>query len=210
MSSPPDSTVFVVDDDPDIRTSFRWLIESVGLRVETYESADAFLEAYSPDVPGCLVLDVRMPGMSGLDLLDALRQRAIEIPVTIITAYGDVQKAVRAMKNGAIDFIEKPIGDQTLLDRIHQSLDSDRKRREELAEIREIEARIDLLTPREQQVMKLVVKGLSSKEAGEEFEISFKTVEAHRAKIMSKMQAKSVPHLINQCVTARWNAGNDT
>jgi FixJ family two-component response regulator len=146
MSSPPDSTVFVVDDDPDIRTSFRWLIESVGLRVETYESADAFLEAYSPDVPGCLVLDVRMPEMSGLDLLDALRQRAIEIPVTIITAYGDVQKAVRAMKNGAIDFIEKPIGDQTLLDRIHQSLDSDRKRREELAEIREIEARIDLLT----------------------------------------------------------------
>ena len=209
MSLPPDSTVFVVDDDPNIRTSFRWLIESVGLNVQTFDSADSFLNEYSPDVPGCLVLDVRMPGMSGLDLLDELRQRDIEIPVTVVTAYGDVQKAVRAMKNGAVDFIEKPIGDQTLLDRIHQSLETDRKRRKELAEVGEIEARIDKLTAREQQVMKLVVQGLSSKEVGKEFDISFKTVEAHRAKIMRKMEAKSVPHLINQCVTARWNIGND-
>lgn len=196
-------TVFVVDDDRAMRKSLRWLIESVNLPVETFESAREFLEKYDPTRPGCVVLDVRMPGMSGLELQDYLRSQDIKIPVIIITAYGDVPMAVRAIKAGALDFIEKPVCDQVLLDHIHDALELDRKNRETEAENREIVARYESLTKREAEVMEHVVAGQSSKEIAGELGVSFKTIEAHRAKIMKKMDAKSVPHLIHMNLLTR-------
>ena len=182
MNNEVEPTVFVVDDDRAMRKSLRWLIESIDLRVETYESASAFLEHYNPDRPGCVVLDVRMPGMSGLDLQDHLRKLDSEIPIIIVTAYGEVPMAVRAIKAGALDFIEKPVCDQVLLDHIQDALELDRKRRESRAEKREITERLDSLTKREAEVMHLVVAGMSSREIAGELGVSFKTIEAHRAK----------------------------
>lgn len=190
-------TVFVVDDDRAMRKSLRWLIESVDLRVETFESAREFLDQYQLHRPGCVVLDVRMPGMSGLELQDHLREHEINIPIIIITGYGDVPMAVRAMKGGALDFIEKPVCDQVLLEHIHDAIEIDQKRRRIRAGNQEIAERLQTLTKREAEVMELVVEGLSSKETAAQLGVSFKTIEAHRAKIMKKMGAKSVPHLIH-------------
>lgn len=190
-------TVFVVDDDRAMRKSLRWLIESVDLRVETFESAREFLDQYQLHRPGCVVLDVRMPGMSGLELQDHLREHEINIPIIIITGYGDVPMAVRAMKGGALDFIEKPVCDQVLLEHIHDAIEIDQKRRRIRAGNQEIAERLQTLTKREAEVMELVVAGLSSKETAAQLGVSFKTIEAHRAKIMKKMGAKSVPHLIH-------------
>ena len=190
------ATVFVVDDDPALRRSMRWLIESVGLRVQTFASAKMFLEMYDASVPGCVVLDVRMPGMSGLELQEQLRERQIDIPVIIVTGYGDVPMAVRAMKGGAVDFIEKPASDQVLLDHIHQAISRDAQNFRARIAAREIKKRSQTLTNRERQVMEMVVAGLSSKEIAAQLAISFKTVEAHRANIMKKMEATSVAHLI--------------
>lgn len=190
-------TVFVVDDDRAMRKSLRWLIESVDLRVETFESAREFLDQYQLHRPGCVVLDVRMPGMSGLELQDHLREHEINIPIIIITGYGDVPMAVRAMKGGALDFIEKPVCDQVLLEHIHDAIEIDQKRRRIRAGNQEIAERLQTLTKREAEVMELVVEGLSSKETAAKLGVSFKTIEAHRAKIMKKMGAKSVPHLIH-------------
>lgn len=194
MESEP--TVFVVDDDDEVRDSLRWLIESVGLQVRSFSSAQSFLDSYTDSAPGCLVLDIRMPGMSGLDLQEELSGRGIELPVIVVTAYGDVQTAVRAMKAGAVDFVEKPIGEQGLLDQIQKAIAEDLKNNEKRAVQREVKQRYERLTPREKEVMALVVDGLSSKEIAQQIDVSFKTVEAHRAKIMRKMEAKSVPHLI--------------
>lgn len=194
MESEP--TVFVVDDDDEVRDSLRWLIESVGLQVRSFSSAQSFLDSYTDSAPGCLVLDIRMPGMSGLDLQEELSGRGIELPVIVVTAYGDVQTAVRAMKAGAVDFVEKPIGEQGLLDQIHKAIAEDLRNNEKRAVQREVKQRYERLTPREKEVMALVVDGLSSKEIAQQIDVSFKTVEAHRAKIMKKMEAKSVPHLI--------------
>ncbi|MFH1304327.1 MAG: response regulator [Planctomycetota bacterium] len=191
-----EATVFVVDDDPAIRKSLRWLIESVGLKVETYELASEFLQSYVPDSPGCLVLDVRIPGMSGLELQEKLRDRGYDIPVVIVSGYGDVPMAVRAMKAGAIDFLEKPVSDQVLLDYIQKGIERDIKNKEDRLQNQELVQRKDSLTRREREVMEYVVSGLSSREIADELKVSFKTVEAHRAKIMKKMKAKSVPKLI--------------
>ena len=196
-----DPTVFVVDDDEAIRKSLRWLIESVDLKVQTFESAQDFLEAYDPDIPGCLVLDVRMKGMSGLDLQERLTQRDIRIPVIILTGHGDVPMAVRAMKSGAVDFLQKPVSDQILLDHIQHALQQDSRGRESRAEDMVIQKRVEQLTKREKQVMQHVVNGMSSKEIASELGVSFKTIEAHRAKIMKKMKAKSVPHLIRMSLS---------
>jgi FixJ family two-component response regulator len=198
-----DPTVFVVDDDRAVRKSLRWLLESVDLKVETFESAREFLEKYEPHRPGCVVLDVRMPGMSGLELQDHLRSAGIDIPVIIITGYGDIPMAVRAMKAGAIDFIEKPVCDQVLLEHIHDALEVDQKRRQVRTNSREVVERLQSLTRREAEVMEYVVQGLSSKEIAKELDVSFKTIEAHRAKIMKKMDAKSVPHLIHMNLLTR-------
>jgi two-component system, LuxR family, response regulator FixJ len=196
-------TVFVVDDDRAMRKSLRWLIESVGLNVETFESAREFLEKYQPHRAGCVVLDVRMPGMSGLELQDYLRQNEIHIPIIIITAFGDVPMAVRAMKAGALDFIEKPGCDHVLLEHIHDAIELDQKRRRAQADNREIAQRLETLTKREAEVMEMVIAGLSSKQIANELGVSFKTIEAHRAKIMKKMDAKSVPHLIHMNLLTR-------
>lgn len=201
MDSEP--TVFVVDDDDNIRASLRFLIESVGLRAQTFASAQAFLENYDPAEPGCVVLDVRMPGMSGLELQDELNARGIEIPVIIVTAYGDIQMAVRAIKAGAVDFVEKPAGEQALLDQIQKAIAKDSEIRETRADQQVVTERFERLTPREREVMELVVDGLSSKEIAAQLGVSFKTVEAHRAKIMKKMEARSVPHLIRLSLSLR-------
>ena len=196
MTIQQEATVFVVDDDPAIRKSLRWLIESVGLKVQTHELASEFLESYSPDHPGCLVLDVRIPGMSGLELQEKLRERGYDIPVIIVSGYGDVPMDVRAMKAGAVDFLEKPVSDQVLLDYIQKGIERDIQNKANREQNKELVERKATLTRRENEVMKYVVSGFSSREIAEKLNVSFKTVEAHRAKIMKKMQAKSVPKLI--------------
>jgi two-component system response regulator FixJ len=192
----PEATVFVVDDDPAVRHSLAWLIESVGLRVETFPSAQSFLESYDPDRHGCLVLDVRMPGMSGVDLQERLMGMKAELPVIFVTGHGDVPMAVRAMKRGALDFIEKPFNNQELLDRIHQALQRDAWQRRERARLADLCARVACLTPRECEVMDRVVAGQSNKTVARDLGVSVKTVEAHRARLMEKMQARSVSELV--------------
>lgn len=193
---PPEPTVFVLDDDPAMRSSLRWLIESVGLTVATFETAEGFLSSYDPGQPGCLVLDVRMPGMSGLELQTALRERLVSLPTIVITGHADVTMAVRAVKNGALDFLEKPFSDQILLDRIRQAIDQDRSERERRTHRREIVERIARLTSREREVMRLVVQGNANKEIAAALNLSPKTVEAHRAHVMEKMEAESLAELI--------------
>ena len=193
MASKP--IVFVVDDDPAVCDSMRWLLESSGLRVETYETAQAFMQAYQPERPGCLVLDARMPGLSGLDLQDQLRAQHATLPIIIITGHGDVPMAVRALKGGAIDFIEKPFREQTLLDRIHQAIALDAEKRRKHARRGLIQARMDSLTPREREVMGFVVDGKANKQIAALLERSQKTIEIHRANVMRKMQVDSLAEL---------------
>lgn len=188
--------VYVVDDDEAMRNSLQWLIESDGMEVRTFESADAFLAAAFPGMAGCLLLDVRMPGMSGLELQGHLRRSGIGLPVIIITGHGDVAMAVRAMKAGAVDFIEKPFNDDALLNSIRNALEHGERQRQ-LAERRaEIRARIDDLTPREHQVMGLVTEGQANKEIAAALGVSAKTVEVHRARVMEKMRASSLAELV--------------
>ena len=209
---PPDAaadtpTVFVVDDDPGIRDSARWLLESVGLRVETYDSAQAFLDAYAATRPGCLILDVRLPGMNGLDLLDELRNRGATLPVIVVTAFGEVHSTVRAMKGGAIDVMEKPTRDQVLLDRVHQALEKDRRTRASLASRADAVARYARLSKREIEVLKLIIAGKANKVIAGELERSTKTVEAHRAAIMRKLGAHSIAEVVRIVLLAE-ESGN--
>ncbi|MGD2081955.1 MAG: response regulator FixJ [Chromatiales bacterium] len=197
-----DPTVFVVDDDQAMRNSLKWLIESVGMRVETYGSADDFLRHYYPGRAGCLVLDVRMPGMSGLDLQDHLARESIRIPVVIITGHGDVHMAVRAMKCGAVDFIEKPFNDELLLDSIRNALAADLEQRSHQAERAEVATRLAQLTPREYEVMEKVAAGMSNKQIAVDLGVSAKTVEAHRARVMEKMEADSLAELVRMVTRA--------
>ena len=190
-------TVVVVDDDPAFCRSIRWLIEADGLDVETYDSAQAFLNAFERDTPGCLLLDMRMPGMSGLELQKALEERGIAIPVIVVTAHGDVPTAVRAMKAGAVDFIQKPFNDQELLDRVHECIARDAENRRDAATQLNLEVRLSKLSAREREVMDLVIAGRSNKAIAQALGISIKTVEFHRAHIMEKMQAGSVQELVH-------------
>lgn len=196
-------TVFVVDDEQAMRESLRWLIESVGLAVETFPTARDFLLAYDPSRPGCLVLDVRMPGMSGLELQEELLSRGLRIPTIILTGYAEVPMAVRALKAGAVDFMEKPFSDQLLLDRIQQAIESDRVAREAHAEIALVLDRLATLTPREREVMDLVVSGHANREVAEKLGVSPKTVEVHRAHVMDKMKVDSLAELVRQVMHAR-------
>ena len=200
-------TVFVVDDDPGIRDSVRWLLESVGLRVETYDSAQAFLNAYVATRPGCLILDVRLPGMNGLDLLEELRNRGGTIPVIVVTAFGEVHSTVRAMKGGAIDVMEKPTRDQVMLDRVHQALEQDRRTRASLASRADAVARYARLSKREVEVLKLIIAGKANKEIAGDLERSTKTVEAHRAAIMRKLGARSIAEVVRIVLLAE-ESGN--
>ena len=193
-------TVFIVDDDQAVARSLRWLIESVQLKVETFASAQAFLDGYATTKPGCLVLDVRMPGMSGIELQERLTVQRIRVPIIFITGHGDVQMAVRAVQAGAFDFIEKPFNDQDLLDRIQRaiSFDSEQRARDSLRA--RLSALLASLTPREREVLNLVVEGMSNKAVANTLGLSAKTVEVHRAKVMEKMHARSVADLVKMAM----------
>jgi two-component system response regulator FixJ len=189
-------TVFVVDDDSAVRDALRFLMRSVGLTVEAFSSAAEFLDAYRDDRAGCLVLDIRMPGMTGLELQDKLIERRSILPIIFITGHGDVPMAVEAMQAGAMDFIQKPFRDQDLLDRIHQAIDKDAKTRQSLGELAAIRTRLASLTPREREVMDLVVHGKANKVIAGDLDLSQRTVEIHRARVMEKIEASSLAHLV--------------
>ena len=195
------STVFIVDDDEAVRDSLSWLMQSVGLNTETFHSADAFLQGFGEDRPGCLLLDIRMPGMSGLELQNVLRERGFRLPLVVISGHADVPMAVRALKAGAFDFVEKPFNDQLLLDTVQRAIEQDREQRQSLAQIDEWRARLDTLTPREHEVLELVVAGASNKQISSELGVSLKTVEAHRARVMDKLQADSLSQLVRMTLT---------
>ena len=189
-------TIFVVDDDSAVRDALKLLLRSVGQSVETYGAGSEFLEAYSEDRPGCLVLDIRMPGMSGLELQQKLNEKHSILPIIFITGHGDVPMAVEAMQAGAVDFIQKPFRDQDLIDRINQALEKDTSNRAALGERNDIRRRIETLTPREREVLDLVVHGKANKVIAGDLKLSQRTVEIHRARVMEKMQASSLAHLV--------------
>jgi FixJ family two-component response regulator len=196
------STVFVVDDDDAVRTSLRLLLKSVGLPVETFASAQEFLDAFDGDRAGCIVLDIRMPGMSGLELQQKLNEIHAIVPIVFITGHGDVPMAVEAMQHGAVDFIQKPFRDQDLIDRINQALEKDRENRAGLRERDTIRLRIGQLTPREREVLDLVTKGKANKVIAGDLDVSQRTVEIHRARVMEKMGASSLAHLVRMVIEA--------
>jgi FixJ family two-component response regulator len=190
-----ESTVFVVDDDPEVQDALRWLIESVNVSVETFDSAEGFVDTVGPDRPGCLVLDVRMPGMGGLRLLENLRALQFQLPVIVLTGHGDVPLAVRAMKAGAMDLIEKPCADQDLLDRIYSAMQLDAELRAEKARRVAADEQLDKLTPREHEILQRLVKGQPNKVIAAELDISERTVESHRRHIKEKMEVRSTAEL---------------
>jgi two-component system response regulator FixJ len=188
-------TVFVVDDNPGLRRSLQALLEAAGLPVETYASAQEFLERYDSRRPGCMVLDVRLRGQSGLDLQEALRRRRATLPIIVVTGYADVPTSVRAFRGGAVDFLQKPVPPKTLLERIREALEIDRQARAVAAQRAAVADRIAHLTPREQQVMDLLALGNSSKEIAATLKISVRTVEGHRRVVLRKMAVPSAAHL---------------
>src|SRR3990167_3011186 len=191
-----DPIVYVVDDDQAMVESLSWIIESVGLRVKTYVRAQDFLDEYNPKQHGCILLDVRMPGMSGPELQAKLNELNATIPIIFISGHGDVPLAVRVMKAGAVDFLTKPFNDQILLESINKALRIDKINRNKQQENAQAEAKFALLSPREVQVLQGIVAGKQNKVISAELEISLKTVEAHRASVMKKMSVKSVPELV--------------
>lgn len=193
---PRDAPVFVVDDDRAMRESLEFLLASVELPVLSFASAREFLASYTPGSPGCLLVDVRMPGMSGLALQETLNERGIRIPVVFMTAHADVPMAVRAMRAGALDFIEKPFSDEVLLDRLHRALELEAAQRREARHRQRIEARLAQLSPRERTVLELVVEGLLNKQIAARLNLSIKTVELHRSRLMEKMEAGNVAELV--------------
>ena len=188
--------VFVVDDDEGVRNSLRFLLKSVGLETRALASASEFLDAYQPAQPGCLVLDVRMPGMSGLELQQQLNLRGAVIPVIFITGHGDIPMAVEAMQQGAFDFLQKPFRDQDLIDRIQRALERDGRNRAALDEHARIRERLDSLTPREREVLALMTRGKPNKIMAAELGLSQRTVEIHRARVMEKSGAASLAQLV--------------
>ena len=190
-----EATVFVIDDDHSVREALKSLLKAVGLRVETFASAQEFLQCCSGS-PGCLVLDVRLPGFSGLDLQREMADANIHTPIIFITGYGDIPMTVHAMKAGAVEFLTKPFRDQDLLDAIHQALDRDAAARKERAETEELRIRFDSLTPREREVLGLVVTGLLNKQIAAQLGTSEITIKQHRHQVMQKMQADSLADLV--------------
>ncbi|MHA1598795.1 MAG: response regulator transcription factor [Alphaproteobacteria bacterium] len=193
--------VFIVDDDDAVRESLNWLVSSVDLKVESYASAGDFLGQCRPNQSGCLITDIRMPGLSGLELQDELNRRGCDLPVIVITGHGDVQTAVRAMKAGAFDFVEKPFNDQLLLDLVNRAVAMSLKSNREQTQQAEVQARVDTLTPREKEVLEHISSGEPNKGIAHLLGISEKTVEAHRAKVMGKMQAKSLAELVKMVMS---------
>lgn len=189
-------TVFIVDDDQEVREAIQLLMESVGVTAVSFASAQAYLEQLDCDRHGCLILDVRMKGMSGLDLQERLAQEPLHPPIIIITGHGDVPMAVRAVKAGAVDFIEKPFNDQTLLDAVHRAFDQDARNRGQALRIADIQERLARLTPREREILDQVIGGKRNKVIAADLGISQSTVEAHRARVMEKLEARSLSDLM--------------
>ncbi|MCB1759655.1 MAG: response regulator transcription factor [Gammaproteobacteria bacterium] len=195
------SSVFIVDDDHEVRDALQLLMESVGLQVECFGSAQEYLDRFDPQRPGCIVLDVRMPGMSGLDLQARLAEERLCPPIIIITGHGDVPMAVRAVQAGAMNFIEKPFNDQELLDSVHRAIEQDARQRGDVSRLAEIEERYQRLTPREREVLELVIAGRRNKLIAAELGVSQSTVEAHRAKVMEKMEADTLSELMRMMLS---------
>jgi FixJ family two-component response regulator len=188
--------VFVIDDDPSVRSSLKFLLSTVGLQVESFDSADSFLHKKPPDAPSCLVLDVRMPGLSGLDFQHELARRHIHIPVVFLTGHGDIPMSVRAMKAGAVEFLTKPFRDQDLLDAVRVALERDRARREQEKEVVDLQQRYDSLTSREQQVISMLVSGMLNKQIAGQLGTAESTVKVQRSRAMEKMHADSLVDLV--------------
>ena len=189
--------IYLVDDDEAVRDALGMLFKSIGLEHESFASALDFLQGYDAGRQSCLVADIRMPGLSGLELQQRLNEQRSEIPIIFITGHGDVPMAVTAMKSGAVDFLQKPFRDQDLIDRIHKALDRDGERRKRRAEQDEIRARLTLLTPRETEVMQRVVRGQANKVIAMDLGVSQRTVELHRARVMKKLKLRSVAELVH-------------
>jgi RNA polymerase sigma factor (sigma-70 family) len=187
--------VFIIDDDAGVRSAMQRLLKSVGLRAETFAAAQEFLQRTPPDGPSCLILDVRLPGISGLELQRKLLDAGIHTPIIFITAHGDIPMSVKAMKSGAVEFLTKPFRDQDLLDAIHQAVERDRAARQQETEIAELQQRFERLTARERQVIKLVITGMPTKQIASELGTSEVTAKVHRSQVMHKMKAKSLVEL---------------
>jgi RNA polymerase sigma factor (sigma-70 family) len=190
------SIVFVVDDDASVRSSLKFLLSTVGLQVESFGSADTFLHRKPPDAPSCLVLDVRLPGLSGLDFQRELAARNIRIPIVFLTGHGDIPMSVRAMKAGAVEFLTKPFRDQDLLDAVRIALERDNRRREQEKEVTDIQRRFDSLTVREQQVISMLVSGMLNKQIAGQLGTAESTVKVQRSRAMEKMHAESLVDLV--------------
>jgi two-component system response regulator FixJ len=201
MTSKP--TVFVVDDNAGVRKSMHALMESAGFGIETYASGEEFLAAYDPERPGCLVLDVRLRRTSGLDLQDELRRRKATLPIIVLTGHGDVPTSVRALKAGAADFLQKPVPPKVLLERVRAAIDVDRQARETLAEGAVVAERLAHLTPREREVMELLIAGKTSKEIAAALRLSVRTVEGHRRMVLSKTNVSSAAQLVHTVLSLR-------
>lgn len=196
-------TVFVVDDEASVRSSLQWLLESIRLKVETFESAESFLSKRVGDRPGCIVLDVRMPGMSGPELMDQLNQMHVTMPIIFLSGHGDVPLAVRTMKGGALDFLQKPYNNQQFLERVRQALELDAQNRSARRQQGDTATRIDGLSGREREILDRVVLGESNKVIGRALGISYKTVEAHRARLMRKMGVANFAELMQTVLAFR-------
>src|ERR1700739_1166100 len=197
------STVFVVDDDADVRESIEALLATVGLRTQSFETPEAFLRSASPEVQGCLILDVSLPGINGLELQRQLRSTGFHIPIIFLTAYGDIPMTVAAMKSGAVEFFTKPFDDQLLIDAIQRALARDLALREQAGDLADLRKRCEMLTAREHEVMKLVVSGLRNKEIASQLGTQEITIKVHRAQVMHKMQADSLADLVRMAEKLR-------
>ncbi|WP_299872909.1 response regulator FixJ [uncultured Cocleimonas sp.] len=191
-----EATVFIVDDDNAVRESLADLMDSVGIKVKTFANANDFLASYSSDSIGCLVLDIRMPGMSGLELQQELNRREAFLPVILITGHGDIPMAVQAMRQGALDFLQKPFRDQELLDRINHALNSCNKQHDDQQQTHDVKKHIHNLTPREHQVMEMIVEGKANKVIAIDLGLSQRTIEVHRKNVMQKLEARSLAELV--------------
>ena len=197
-----EATVYLVEDDEAVRDSLQMVLESVGHKVVSYSRADTFLEDYSIDMAGCMVLDIRMPGMNGMELQRQLNTRNSILPIIFVTGHGDVPMAVDAMQRGAVDFVQKPYREEELLGKIQQAIAADSENRADLEEKHKIRAKLSDLTPRESQVMELMIEGKANKVIAYDLDISQRTVEIHRARVMEKMGVRSLAHLVRMVMAA--------